>query len=267
MMKLLAILGNPVSHSLSPLLHNSAITALALQPAVYTRLRIEDGSQLRRIFESHGLSGANVTVPHKEAAFEACDEVCKLAERIGAVNTIVNEAGRLKGYNTDAPGFMEAIAPFGHPKRSLILGAGGTARAIATIFAQQGLACTVLNRSSDRLKPFKAMGVETATWQSLPKGPFEMVINTTSAGLSDDALPLDRAILQGYLASARAAIEVIYGKETPFLKLANAEGIQTQDGLPMLIHQAALAFKLFFPAQEPAQVSTLMYDAATKLRR
>ena len=264
-MRLLAIIGDPVSHSLSPLLHNSAIAALGLNPAVYTRLHLTDGSRLKNAFFNHGLYGANVTVPHKEAAFRACDRLCALSERIGAVNTLLIEEGRLSGYNTDAPGFMASISAFKRPKRTLILGAGGTARAIAAVMAQQNYSVTVLNRSADRLTAFERFGVARATWADWPQGPFDMVINTTSAGLQDESLPLPAEQLEHYLASAQVAIEVIYGKKTPFLKQAEAAGLQTQDGLSMLIHQAALAFKHFFPGQDPAQVSTLMYQAIKRL--
>jgi shikimate dehydrogenase len=260
----LAIIGDPVSHSFSPLLHNSTIAALKLDPAVYTRLHLIEGDRLKTAFFSHGLYGANVTVPHKEAAFNACDRLCPLAEQIGAVNTLVLEEGLLCGYNTDAPGFMEAIKHFGRPKRVLILGAGGTARAIAAIMGRQGYDCTVLNRSANRLTAFKGFEVACATWAEPPQGPFEMVINTTSAGLKDESLPLESAFLDHYFASARVAIEVIYGKETPFLSRARKAGLQTQDGLAMLIEQAALAFKHFFSDQDPARVSTLMHQSAIR---
>lgn len=260
-MKLLGILGNPVSHSLSPLIHNAAIGELGLQPAVYTRLLVENGADLRSVFDAHGLFGGNITVPHKEEAFVQCDEARGLAQRIGAANTWVREGDRVIGYNTDAPGFMEAIAPIGTPKRTLILGAGGTAKAIAVAFSDRGWDATVLNRSASRLDFFKALGIKTATWETLPGGTFDLVVNTTSAGLKDDSLPLEKPALEDYLKRARFAVDAIYGKVTPFLALARQHGLQTQDGGAMLAAQAVLAFEHFFPGSERARVAQMMKDA------
>ncbi|MGE4295213.1 MAG: shikimate dehydrogenase [Campylobacterales bacterium] len=266
-MKLLGILGNPVSHSLSPLIHNAAIAELGLQPAVYTRLLVENGADLRSAFERHGLFGANITVPHKEEAFKQCDEVRGLAGRIGAVNTWVREEDRIIGYNTDAPGFMEAIAPLGAPKNALILGAGGTARAIAVAFADRGWHFTVVNRSEERLDFFRKAQMKTATWERLPEGPFDLIINTTSAGLKDDQLPLPAAPLEAYLRAARLAVDAIYGKQTPFLALAQRCGVPTQDGGAMLSAQAVLAFEHFFPGCDRAKVDRVMRAALTLPRQ
>lgn len=260
-MKLLGILGNPVSHSLSPLIHNAAIGELGLQPAVYTRVWVENGADLRTMFDAHGLFGGNITVPHKEAAFAQCDEVRGLAQRIGAVNTWVREGDKVIGYNTDAPGFMESITPLGTPQNTLILGAGGTARAIAIAFADRGWSLTVLNRSADRLGFFNDHQIKTATLEKLPDGPFDLVVNTTSAGLKDDLLPLEITALERYLKTARFAVDAIYGKVTPFLALAQKNGLKTQDGGAMLVAQAVLAFELFFPGSDRARVNQIMKDA------
>ena len=111
-MKLFAIFGDPVAHSRSPLMHNSVFKNLNYK-ACYTRVHLRDGSKLKETFFALGLSGANVTVPHKEAAYKACDEVRGFAKKVGVVNTLVNENGKLIGYNTDADGFMFAIKEFG----------------------------------------------------------------------------------------------------------------------------------------------------------
>jgi len=132
-MKLFAIFGDPVSHSRSPLMHNCLFKNLNYK-ACYTRVHLKDGSKLKETFFSLGLSGANVTVPHKEEAYKACDEVRGFAKTVGVVNTLINENGKLIGYNTDADGFMYAIEEFGAIKNILILGAGGTAKALASRF-------------------------------------------------------------------------------------------------------------------------------------
>ena len=146
MKKLFAIFGNPVKHSRSPLMHNHVFKRLGFD-ACYTRILLEDGSKLKETFLSQKLSGANITVPHKEAAFKACDEVRGFAKEIGVVNTIVNKDGRLIGYNTDADGFLFSIEDFKDVKKILIIGAGGTAKALAKKFKLENFEVSVLNRS------------------------------------------------------------------------------------------------------------------------
>ena len=138
MKKLFAIFGNPVSHSRSPLMHNSVFKHLNYD-ASYIRIHLEDGAKLRDTFLSLGLSGANITVPHKEVAFSACDEVRGFANKVGVVNTIVYEDSKLIGYNSDADGFMQAISEFGKIISVLIIGAGGTAKALALRFVQDDI--------------------------------------------------------------------------------------------------------------------------------
>lgn len=258
-MKLLAILGNPISHSLSPILHNSVIKSLELLPSVYTRILVENGEDLRKIFLDCGLDGANITVPHKEEAFSQCDEVRGIATKIGAVNTWVKEGDKIIGYNTDATGFMEAIAHFGTPQKTLILGAGGTAKAIATIFHENGLDVTVTNRSDGKLEFFKNAGIKAFTHLDLIDREFDLIINTTSAGLTDNSLPapfLDEL-------KAKVAVDAIYGKTTPFLAWAEKNGLQTQDGALMLIYQAVQAFEKFFDIEDSKRIGEIMKESIT----
>lgn len=257
-MKLLGIFGSPVSHSRSPLIHNAAIADQSLLPAVYTRKLVENGKDLRTVFDSCGFFGGNITVPHKEEAFRQADRLDPLAEKIGAVNTWVRVANQVVGYNTDALGFMETIRDYETPQKTLIIGAGGTARAIATIFQQNGLDQVVLNRSANRLRFFADQGIKTASWDNMPFCQFDLVINTTSAGLSDDELPLAKEHLIRYFESAKYAVDIIYGKQTPFLQLADQMNLTTQDGKMMLIYQAVHAFKLFFPEANQSRVETVM---------
>ena len=239
-MKLFAIFGDPVAHSRSPLMHNHVFKSLGVK-ACYTRVHLKDGSKLKETFFALGLSGANVTVPHKEAAFEACDEVRGFANSVGVVNTLVNENGRLIGYNTDADGFMFAVRPFGPVQSVLVLGAGGTAKALCSKFKEEGLEVTVLNRSASRLEYFKERGFSVHTWDDMPRRRFDLVVNTTSAGLEDDNLPAPRELLEPLLAEAGFAADAIYGKMTPFLKLAAELGKTYKDGADMLLGQGVLA--------------------------
>lgn len=243
-MRLFAIFGDPVSHSRSPLMHNSVFKHLGYK-ACYTRVHLKDGSKLRETFFALGLSGANVTVPHKEDAFRACDEVRGFAKEIGVVNTLINENGKLIGYNTDADGFMFAIKEFGAIKNALILGAGGTAKALAARFAQEGIETTVLNRSKNRLESFKDLDLTCHTWESFNACHYDLVVNTTSAGLSDDELPASKTLTQEILNHSSYVADAIYGKVTPFLKLACENNKPHKDGSDMLLGQGVLANHLF----------------------
>lgn len=243
-MKLFTIFGDPVNHSRSPLMHNHVFKTLSLN-ACYTRTQLLDGSKLRNTFFEKALSGANITVPHKEAAFDACDEIRGIAQVIGAVNTIVYENGRLIGYNTDADGFLCAIESFSSLKNALILGAGGTAKALATVLQQNNIRPIILNRSSNRLNYFRENGFESYDWNTFEAARYDLIINTTSAGLSDDCLPIDASLLKKLLSSTRCAIDVIYGKETPFLREVKKAKLPFKDGSDMLLEQGVLANHLF----------------------
>ena len=243
--QLFAIFGNPVSHSKSPLMHNLAFRGLSYD-GCYNRYRLEDGSRLKETFFALKLKGINITVPHKEHAYNACDELDPFAQKVGAVNTIVEKEGKLHGFNTDAPGFLKAISEFKEVKKVLFLGAGGTAQSTSTILRDEGYEVTVLNRSAGRLEKFDKEGFETATYETFtPDGTYDLVINMTSAGLEDNALPAPEVLLDSVIPSAKACVDVIYGKETPFLKLAKQQGKPTKDGSDMLLYQGIIAFEHF----------------------
>ncbi len=247
-MKIFAVFGNPVSHSISPRLHNAALGELGLsREALYTRYELMDGSQLISKFKELKLSGANVTVPHKEAALAQCDVADETAIKIGSVNTLVSRGGKIYGHNTDAPGFLGAIESFGQINSALVLGAGGTAKAVAYALKSCGVRVCVLNRSEGRLA--NLADFEKFSWANFAEfkgGKFDLVVNTTSAGLKDENLPAPAELLHPIFNEAKFAFDVIYGKKTPFLNLATASGLRHKDGLEMLLFQAALALNLFF---------------------
>lgn len=243
-MKLFSIFGDPVSHSRSPLMHNSVFKNLNYK-ACYTRTHLLDGDKLKETFFALGLSGANVTVPHKEAAFNACDEVRGFAKTVGVVNTLINENGKLIGYNTDADGFMYAIEEFGTIKSILILGAGGTAKALSARFLQENITVSVINRSEGRLKYFEGIGCKCYTWDSYEAHKYDLVVNTTSAGLKDEELPAPKEIIDDILENTSFVADAIYGKLTPFLKQAQSKNLTFKDGADMLLGQGVLANELF----------------------
>ena len=244
MNQLFSIFGNPVSHSRSPLMHNTVFKKLNFN-ACYTRTLLLDGTKLRETFLNLGLSGANITVPHKEAAFQACDEVRGFAKEVGVVNTIILQDGRLIGYNTDADGFMYSISEFSDIHHIIILGAGGTAKALCSRFLQDGLSVTILNRSEGRLVSFKDLNCQCYTWKDFVISKYDLVVNTTSAGLKDEALPAPKKIINDILNNSNYAADAIYGKLTPFLEMAKEKNITYKNGADMLLGQGILANELF----------------------
>ncbi|WP_457592342.1 shikimate dehydrogenase [Hydrogenimonas sp.] len=244
MRELFAVFGNPVHHSKSPLMHNLAFQRLGYE-GCYTRWLLTDGSRLKKSFLDLGLRGVNITVPHKEAAFEAADVVEDFAAEVRAVNTLVLKNGKLYGYNTDAPGFYRALMKLGEVRRALIIGAGGTARALSLYLRSKGVEIEVVNRSAGRLEWFESEGFVCHTWESFKAEAKDAVINTTSAGLEDESLPMPKTLLDETLSKTKYAVDVIYGKETPFLKEAGKLGLPRFDGSQMLLQQGILAFDYF----------------------
>ena len=238
MKKLFAIFGNPVVHSKSPLMHNYFFKKSGFNYC-YGRFLLEKGEQIINKFKELQINGANVTVPHKEWAFKLADEVKGIAKEIGAVNTLVLENNKIVGYNTDAPGFMEVIKEFDY-KKPLIIGAGGTAKAISYL-----LKADIVNRSEGRLTFFKNKGFNTYTWDNFEYKDYDLIINTTSAGLKDNSFPMPKEMLEKIFKTAKYAVDVIYGKETPFLRLAKEYKLITRDGLSLLVYQGVLAMELF----------------------
>jgi len=241
--ELFAIFGNPVSHSKSPLMHNLAFKALGYN-GCYGRYLLEDGKRLKEKFLTLNLKGANITVPHKESAFRACDELDSFALKVGSVNTIVKRGSRLYGYNTDAPGFLKAISEF-DTKDILLIGAGGTAKAVSEVLRDEGFSVTILNRGSKRLESFRELGFECFSWEEFKFKNYDLIVNMTSAGLSDDLLPAPKEILEPLIANSKAVVDIIYSKETPFLKMAKEFKKPFKDGSDMLLYQGIIAFRYF----------------------
>ena len=238
------IYGNPVEHSKSPQMHNAGFKLLNID-ANYDKTYLEDGSQIKKVFLQNNIKGANITVPHKEEAYKNADEIRGLASKIGAVNTYIEENGKILAYNTDAPGFMKAIKEYGEIKSAIILGAGGTAKAIAVAFKEAGIKTTVLNRSDNRLDFFNKLDCITHNWDSFKVDSYDLVVNSTSAGLKDDNYPTPIEILDNILDNSKYAVDCIYGKMTPFLKKAKEKNIKYKDGEDMLLYQGVIAFELF----------------------
>lgn len=243
-MKLFAVFGNPINHSISPRLHNLAFMGLHVN-ALYTRYCLENGENFRKKFLNLKLDGANITVPFKEIAYMQCDEVKGIANEIKAINTLILKNNRLIGYNTDAPGFILSIKEFLPLKSALIIGAGGTSKAISCALKDEGVDVSIVNRGKKRLDDFMDMGFKLYDWDSYEVGDYDIVINTTSAGLNDNSLPLPENLLIPTLKRARYAFDVIYHKLTPFLSACKENDLTCKSGADMLLYQGVLAFDIF----------------------
>jgi shikimate dehydrogenase len=239
-----AIFGNPIKHSISPKLHNTAFKLYDIN-ANYIKYKLEDKNILKKIFLEKNFKGANITIPFKEDAYKQADKIKGIANKIGSVNTYIKDKDKIVGYNTDAPGFMKSIEEFKDIKKVLIIGAGGTARAISIALIEEKKDVTVLNRSANKLIFFRNIGCKVFDWDNFLLDSFDLVVNTTSAGLEDDTYPVDKNILENIFLNSKYAFDCIYSKETPFINLAKKENLKVKDGLDMLLYQGILAFELF----------------------
>ena len=238
------IFGNPVEHSKSPQMQNAGLKHINFD-GNYKKHHLVDGNTIKDVFLQNNYMGANITVPHKEDAFANADEVRGLAKEIKAVNTYINENGKVVAYNTDAPGFLKAIESFGTIKNVLLLGAGGTAKAIALALKSKNINVTVLNRSQGKLDFFKEHQIPCFSWENFEAETYDLIVNSTSAGLKDEYLPCDKEILETVFKNAKFAFDCVYGKITPFLALARKNGLEIKDGEDMLLFQGVLAFEYF----------------------
>lgn len=230
---------------------------------MYGRFCLDSGENLKNTFFRLNLSGANITVPFKEYAFSQADELDSLAQEIGAVNTLVLESsGKLKGYNTDASGFVESIRDFmPNPdfaprtaKSALVLGAGGSAKAVACILTKYGLEVQVANRSDSKRDFYTSRGIEYRLFSELEAMDFDIVINATSASLQGE-LPLPKNLLSEIFTHCKLAYDLMYGKNlTPFLALAKDCHIDYKDGKDMLLWQAAKALVLFISTENTSNL-------------
>ena len=263
-MKKFAIFGNPISHSKSPQMHNSGFDFLNFD-AKYFKILLEDGKNLKTAFLEYNLSGANITVPHKEIAFLQADEVRGIAKQIKAVNTYILEDQKIVAYNTDAPGFLKAIESFGEIDNVLILGAGGTAKAISCGLVNNGKNVTVTNRSVEKLPFFQDIGCTIGSYEEIENSKFDLIVNTTSAGLKQDDLPAPEYLIENLLKNTKYVFDCIYGKLTPFLSIAQKLGVKYKDGEDMLLYQGVLAFELFCNIEASIELIDAMRNGLKKV--
>jgi shikimate dehydrogenase len=261
------IIGDPVEHSISPVMHNAAFRKNRLD-FTYLPFRVKR-EELRHAVEglrALNIRGMNVTLPHKIAVIPLLDEMDALASKIGAVNTIVNEEGILKGYNTDAEGFLQALKAGKiniENKNILIMGAGGASRAIAFILADRGARLTVINRHpeparqlADWIMELFRQDVEVMELNTINiRTGFEkadILVNTTSVGMTPNVE--DTLVPENMLKKGLTVIDIIYNPvKTRLLKAAESRGARIMSGLEMLVWQGAAAFELWSGEKAPIE--------------
>jgi len=273
-MKTVALIGYPLGHTVSPAMHNAAFRHLGLDyDYVPLEVNPEDLAKALEGLRALHFAGFNVTVPFKEKVLPYLDDITKLAQKIGAVNTVQNQEGKLVGFNTDAPGFLESLReeagfdPKG--KTCLVLGAGGAGKAIATMLAEAHaksiLIYDVLEEKARELAEYLSDNFDSDI-QSLPLASIpaslpktQLLVNSSPIGMLPkvDQSPLPDNIK---LHQKLTVYDLVYNpQETKLLKQAKAAGAKAVSGLGMLVRQGALAFTVFTGKSAPLEV---MFAAA-----
>ena len=275
----LGLIGYPLSHSLSPKIHTAALKACGLQ-GEYSLFPIppEDKQGLQdlltrlRAGELHGL---NVTIPHKQNVIEFLDELTPTAKSIGAVNTIYLRDNKLIGDNTDAAGFLSDLHGFFGNRKSeienrksvLVLGAGGSARAVVYALLNDGWNVTISARRIEQAQQlatsFTQYAVRSMSFTDLPLSTFYLIVNTTPLGMTpnvnDSPLPNDVSLKPDMF-----VYDLVYNpRETKLVRDARAQGLSAATGLGMLIEQAALSFEIWTGHNPPRQT---LYGAVSNLQ-
>ena len=259
-----AVAGNPISHSKSPIIHQ-CFAKQASQLMRYGRLQpeIDSFAAAAKTFFASGGKGMNVTVPFKLDAQAFADELTARAKLAGAVNTLWIREGKIYGDNTDGAGLVRDLLAQGialNSARILLLGAGGAARGVIGPLLEQSPKCLVIanrsNAKADELVKLFAdlaaeneVALESRTLADLENSsitpyPFDLVINATAAGLSDES-PLSEKAVTNIFVPSSFAYDMVYGKTTAFMQQALKRGARVSDGLGMLVEQAADAFLLW----------------------
>jgi len=276
--KITGVFGYPVKHSLSPVFQNAAFQYLGLD-YVYIPVEVapEDIGKAVEGIRAMNFAGVNITIPHKKTVIPYIDELDREAEILGVVNTLVNRAGKIKGYSTDGYGFILSIKESGiflKDSTVFLLGAGGSACAIAGALAKARIRkLYICNRTEERAIMLKEHLSEKFNFKNVSVVPFEerntekywkdvdILVNTTSVGMKKgDPLLIDRKFIN----SLKLVYDIIYNRKTELIKTAGKSGIKTIDGLSMLIYQGAVSFELWTGIKAPVDV---MKSAVQKYKK
>lgn len=249
------VMGDPIAHSLSPVMHNAAFRQIGYG-GVYVAFRVTDLAGAVAGLRSLNIHGCSVTIPHKVAVMDLLDHVDPTARRIGAVNTIVNQNGRLVGFNSDSPGAMAALlerTPVAH-RRVAVIGAGGAARALAHGISELGGRLTIVNRSQEKGRQLAdEMGCDFCPLDELSGVGVDILVNTTPVGMVPDidGMPVGHACLR----PGMTVMDIVYNPlETQLLKAARKAGCTVVDGVAMFVHQGACQFERWTGVKAPIQL-------------
>jgi len=257
----LAVIGHPIAHSRSPAIHNAAFAALGLADEwSYEAFDVAPDEFADRVgaLPSQGFVGANVTVPHKRAALELADTASDSAGEIGAANTLSFDGGAIGADNTDAPGFLAALPASPAGRRALVLGAGGSARAIVWALVRERAEVAVWNRTPERAARLAdELGASALEAEDeLPAPEFELVVNCTSVGMEAAESDLETLRLAPDGIHARqVVVDLVYGaSETALARTARERGASVVDGLEVLVSQGAASFRIWTGIDPPLEV-------------
>jgi shikimate dehydrogenase len=269
--ELYGVIGNPVRHSLSPMIHNEAFKSMGWN-AVYLAFEVKNLEEALRGIRGLGVRGVSVTIPFKTKVVPFLDKVEGLAKKIGAVNTIVNRGGRLIGYNTDCDGALEALEEKMNlkGKRVILLGAGGAARAIGFGLKERDCQLIIVNRSPIRGKALsrelKCHFLPMSSLVKMKGGDLEadVIINATSLGMvpRDGESPIPKKLLK----KGMKVMDIVYEPlETKLLHQAKEKGCSTINGLEMLVRQGAIQFEIWTGRKlEIGQIKKDLHQALEK---
>jgi shikimate dehydrogenase len=268
--RLCGIIGDPIEHIMSPVMHNAAFEKMKID-YFYVLFRVKREQLAKAIEDMRALNirGLNVTIPHKVAIIPFLDKLDPLAEKIGAVNTVVNDEGILTGYNTDATGFLQALLERGiepKGKNIVILGAGGASRAISFILAERGSNLVILNRlleldwaeelasklSKIFTKEVEALELNEANLAEVLEKA-DILINATRVGMTPN---IDETLVPfNLLKPSLVVFDIVYNPiKTRLLREAEQAGAETISGIDMLVYQGALAFEKWTGLKAPIEL-------------
>jgi shikimate dehydrogenase len=250
----LAVLGQPVGHSLSPAIHNAAFSALGMGGEWrYEAIEVAPDEFEARVLSmpAEGFAGANVTVPHKSAALAVADEISEVVRETGAANTLAFKDDSVHAYNTDAGGFLAALPESPEGKRALVLGAGGAARAVVWTLVRQGAEVSVWNRTPLRSEHL-AEDLGGRPVDEPEPGGCDLVVNSTTVGLGSEDPFAELPLSPEDFGPGQTVVDLVYGRgPSRLLAAAAAAGAATVDGIEVLVRQGAVSFRIW-TGREPS---------------